>query len=90
MQVSLPGPREGLREVAESGGGGIENRQSSCTGGHKQGSDREEREGTEVRVQDQFWEWRAGSGLSRRLAGSPCGIEDLPPRIITFLSVLGC
>lgn len=76
--------------MAESGGGGIENRQSSCTQGHKQGSDREEREGTEVRVQDQFWEWRAGSGLSRRLAGSPCGIEDLPPRIITFLSVLGC
>ena len=41
-------------------------------------------------VQDQFWEWRAGSGLARRLAGSPCGTEDLPPRIITLLSVLGC
>ena len=28
VQVSLPGPRERLREVAEGGGGGIENRQS--------------------------------------------------------------
>lgn len=50
VQVSLPGPRERLREVAESGGGGIENRQSLCTRGHKQGSDREEQEGAEVSV----------------------------------------